>query len=37
VPTSAASTASIPTLSEWALIMLATIMAMIGLARTRRR
>lgn len=30
------STASIPTLSEWALIFLATILAMVGIAHTRR-
>lgn len=36
-PVPTASVASIPTLSEWAMILLATLMAMLGLARVRRK
>ena len=35
--TSTASTASIPTLSEWAMIVLASLMAMVGFAAMRKR
>jgi hypothetical protein len=36
VPAAAAAVASIPTLSEWAMIMLSGLLALFGLARVRR-
>ncbi len=36
-PPVAATTASIPTLSEWGLILMSSLVAILGIARTRRR